>query len=301
MPPMSPDLHGRTALVTGATSGIGEALAARLAADGAAVTITGRSEQRGRDALLRIRRRLEPVADAGPIELRLLDLASMASIRLFAERFRADHDRLDLLILNAGGILDRRVETVDGFEQMFAVNHLGHALLTDLLLDRVITAAPSRIIVVSSVAHRRALRGLDFDDLQSRRRFRPFHTYARTKLANILHARQLALELADTGVIVNAVHPGNVDSRFGRDGDSRILGPLIATFGRFVLKTPDAGARGPHLLATSEDPRHTVTGAYFSKTRRRRPSRAARDPDAARRLREITIRLTAPTPEDHPT
>lgn len=296
-----PDHHRRTALVTGATSGIGEALAIRLVADGFRVVITGRSKERGEAALDRIRAHAERGSTHGSVELGLLDLGALDSVRRFAHTFRTDHDRLDLLVLNAGAILDRRIETIDGFEQMFAVNHLGHALLTDLLLDLLESSAPARIIAVSSIAHRRAFRGLDFDDLQSTRRFRPFHTYARTKLANILLVRQLARELADTGVIVNAVHPGNVDSRFGRDGDSRILGPLIATFGRFVLKSPDAGARAPHLLATSDDPRHTVTGAYFSKTRRRRPSRAARDPEAARRLREISIRLTATTPEDEPT
>jgi len=296
------DLSGRTVLVTGASSGIGEETARRLAALGATVVATSRSPERGAAALERIRAGAGLAPEDPRVRPGALDLASFASIRRFAATLLAETPRLDAVVLNAGGIVDRRAETEEGFEQMFGANHLGHFLLTDLLRERLVASAPARVVVVSSVAHRWAVRGLDFGDLQSRRgRFRPFRTYGRSKLANALFSAELARRLSGTGVTVNAVHPGSVNSRFGRDGDSRVLDPLLAVLGRLVLQDVRAGARGPVLLAGSDDPAVVaLSGAYLSKTRRRRPSRAARDEAAARRLWAESERLVAEHPEPAP-
>jgi NAD(P)-dependent dehydrogenase (short-subunit alcohol dehydrogenase family) len=286
----APDLRERTVLVTGANSGIGKETAVALAAMGARVTITARNPERGRAALDEVRHR-----SANPdVELASLDLASLASVRAFAEEFLATHPELHVLVNNAGLITGTRRVTADGFEEMFGVNHLGHFLLTDLLVERLVASAPARVVVLTSVAHRVAPRGLRFDDLQSERRFRSFAVYGRSKLANAMHAAELARRLQGTGVTVNCVHPGSISSGFGGDGDTRLLGELVASIGRVVMGTPERGARTPVLLASSEDPRFAdATGGYFSHGRRWRPSRAARDEAAARRLWDESARLVA--------
>jgi NAD(P)-dependent dehydrogenase (short-subunit alcohol dehydrogenase family) len=282
-PPPLPDLTGRVAIVTGANSGVGLETARGLAGAGATVVMTARNEAKGRAAIDDVAS--STGADPERLVLGELDLASYASVRAFAAWFLDRFDRLDVLVLNAGGIVGDRRETVDGNEWMFGVNHLGHFLLADLLRERLVASAPSRVVVLSSIAHRWALGGLRFDDLQSTRSFRSGTVYGRSKLANALFASEFAARLADDGVAVNAVHPGSINSGFAGDGDTGILGEVIAVFGRFVLRTPATGARGPLLLAASDDPRYAnATGSYFSKTRRSRAARPARDPDAARRL-----------------
>lgn len=282
------DMSGRTVVITGANAGIGKETAVGLASMGADVVMTARDPRKGREALEEVRAR----SGSNRVEVADLDLASLDSVRTFAERFLTDHDRLDVLVNNAGLISDRRVETADGFEQMFGVNHLGHFLLTNLLTERLRESAPSRVVVVSSLAHRVALGGMRFDDLESRERFRSFTAYGRSKLANLLFTRELARRLAPFGVTVNAVHPGSVASGFAGDGDAGTLGSLMARFGRYVLLSPEAGAHASLLLATSEDPAiASTTGAYFPKGNRRRPSRAARDPRAAARLWDLSAKL----------
>jgi NAD(P)-dependent dehydrogenase (short-subunit alcohol dehydrogenase family) len=186
---------------------------------------------------------------------------------------------------NAGLVLQERRVTVDGFEQTFGVNHLGHFLLTDLLLERL-RANPngSRVVVVSSHAHKMARRGLDFDDLQTeRRRYRGFSAYARSKLANILFTRELARRLDGADITVNALHPGYVDSRFGRDGDTRRWFEVAARIGSVMAITPEAGAETSVYLASSPDV-EGITGEYFYKGRPTKASSAALDDTAAARL-----------------
>ncbi|MCB0978176.1 MAG: SDR family oxidoreductase [Acidimicrobiales bacterium] len=284
----TPDLSGRTMIVTGANAGIGKETAVGLARMGATVVMTARNPAKGAEALEEVRRR----TGSRTVELGLLDLASLASVREFAQRFLSEHDRLDVLVNNAGLITDSRTETADGFEQMFGVNHLGHFLLTELLRDRLVASAPSRVVVVSSIAHRAAIGGLRFDDLQSERSFRSSLVYGRSKLANLLFTLELAEQLAPEGVTVNAVHPGSINSHFGGGGDTKVLGRLISKVGRYVLRSPEVGARASILLASSNLPKVTdSTGAYFPKGHRRPASRRARDVDAARRLWAMSERL----------
>ncbi|MEO6987907.1 MAG: SDR family oxidoreductase [Aquihabitans sp.] len=267
-------MTGKVVLVTGANAGIGRETSLALARMGATVVMAARNPAKGADAVAYVNHR----SDSGRAVPGRLDLASFASIRSFAAWFLDEFDRLDVLINNAGLIVDSRSETEDGFEEMFGVNHLGHFLLTDLLRDRLVASAPSRVVVVSSLAHRVAVRGLHRHDLQAERRFHGFSTYARSKLANLLFARELARQLDGTGVTVNAVHPGSVNSHFGGEGDSGLIGPLISTFGRYLLISPTKGARASVLMASSSAPRiATATGGYFPKGHRRPPSRRARN------------------------
>lgn len=273
-----PDLAGQVVVVTGANAGIGRETALGLARLGATVVMTARDPAKGADAVAYVTNR----SDRGTVVLGHLDLASLSSVRTFADWFLATFDRLDVLVNNAGLIVDTRSETEDGFEQMFGVNHLGHFLLTELLRDRLVASAPARVVVVSSIAHRFAIGGLDRSDLHARRRFRGFRTYSRSKLANLLFAKELSRQLDGTGVTVNAVHPGSVNSHFGGDGDAGAIGSLIAMFGRFVLISPTKGARASVKLAASLHPRvNTTTGGYFPKGHLRPASRRARNAEDA--------------------
>lgn len=285
-----PDLTGRTVLITGANSGIGLETALALAGAGATVVVAGRNPAKVEAAVERVR------AETGSatVEAGIVDLSSFSSIRAFAAEFLERHDRLDVLVNNAGLVLDQRRETAEGFEEMFGVNHLGHFLLTDLLRERLVASAPSRVVVVASTAHRYALRGLDRSDLQHERSFKGFRVYCETKLANVLFARELARRLDGTGVIVHSLHPGSINSGFAGDGDASALGAWIKVFGRIVLRSPKFGARTQVWLASTDDPRVTgTTGGYWSWKRRWKPSRQARDDAQARWLWEQSEQLVA--------
>lgn len=282
-----PDMRGKVVLITGGNSGIGRATAVDLARMGATVLITSRDEKKGADALAEVRRR-SGRDDAAVLPL---DLASLRSVHALADRVLRDHDRLDVLINNAGGVLSERVLTEDGFEATFGVNHLGHFLLTELLLDRIKRSAPARIINVASVAHRFAIGGFSFADPQfERRRYRGAAAYNQSKLANILFTMELARRLAGTGVTANAVHPGAVASGFGSPEDTRGLERLAMVLGRPFLISPERGARTVVYLASSSAVAG-VTGGYFVRCRMHTPSRAARDPQAARQLWELSEKL----------
>jgi NAD(P)-dependent dehydrogenase (short-subunit alcohol dehydrogenase family) len=284
-----PDLTGKVVIVTGANAGLGLETSAALAELGATVVMTARDRAKGERALADVQLR----TGSDRCVLADLDLASFSSIRAFAGWFLDEFDRIDVLVDNAGLILDDRRETEDGFEVMFGVNHLGHFLLTDLLVERLVASAPARVVVVSSVAHRFAVGGLNRSDLQHTARFRGFPVYAHSKLANALFALELARRLEATGVSVNCVHPGSINSHFGGDGDTGIMGAFIKVFGRVVLRSPKAGARTQVLLASSTDARFSGTGGYYSHGRRWRPSRRARDLDEAAFLWEASERLVA--------
>jgi NAD(P)-dependent dehydrogenase (short-subunit alcohol dehydrogenase family) len=281
-----PDLRGRTVVVTGGNSGIGKEAAVDLAGMGARVVIAARNRAKGEAALAEVASR----SGSDTVELANLDLASKASIRAFADDFLASHDQLHVLLNNAGLTLRKRAETADGFEMVFGVNHLGHFLLTELLRDRLVASAPARVVNVASDAHRYARTGLDFDDLMATKRYRPFLTYGRSKLANILFTRELARRLEGTGVTANSLHPGFVASNFAREGDTGTLGNLAMVAGRPFAISAAKGARTSVFLASSPQA-EGVTGQYFAKSTLAKPSKAAEDDAAAARLWTVSEQL----------
>jgi NAD(P)-dependent dehydrogenase (short-subunit alcohol dehydrogenase family) len=286
------DMAGNVVLITGGNTGIGKEAAVGLAGLGARVVITSRNEERGRAA----REEIVARSGNGAVEVMALDLASFRSIRAFAADFLDRFDRLDVLVNNAGLILKSRTETEDGFEATFGINHLGHFLLTDLLLDRLQASPPARVVVVASRAHKGARLGLDFDDLQAERGYRWMDAYNKSKLANIYFTRELARRVDGTGVTVNALHPGFVRSDFGRDGD---LGGLYGWGIKYLAQpfaiSSERGARTTIYLASSPEA-EGVTGGYFYKCKPAAPSKVAEDDGAARRLWEESEQLVASVP-----
>ena len=279
-------MAGQIVLITGGNAGIGKETAVGLASKGAHVVFTSRDAARGEAALAEIKQR----SGNDAVDVMALDLASLASVRAFADAFLDRYDRLNVLIDNAGLVLTSRRVTEDGYETTFQVNHLGHFLLTEMLEERLLASAPARVIVVTSDAHKTARHGLDFDDLQSERKYRSFGVYGKSKLANILFTRELARRLAGTGVTVNCVHPGLVASRFARDGDTGLIGKYFMPLMRPFALSAEQGAATSIFLA-SDPSVEGITGAYWVKCAPLQPSDAALDDDAARKLWDVSEQL----------
>ena len=275
-------LAGRTCLVTGATSGIGLETAFGLVRLGARVLLVGRSRERGNEALQRVRAEDGP----GTAELLLADLASLDEVRRLADAVLEAAPALHLLVNNAGVVNLRRTTTRDGFETMFAVNHLAHFLLTLRLLDRLRESAPSRIVHVASDAHRFGV--LDIDDLQSERRYGAMKSYGRSKFANILFSDELARRLEGSGVTSNSLHPGAVATRLGKNNGW--LGELATGLLRPFFLTPEQGARTTLHVAT-EPTLEKTSGRYFARQKEARPSAATRNPELGRQLWERSVAL----------
>jgi NAD(P)-dependent dehydrogenase (short-subunit alcohol dehydrogenase family) len=284
------ELDGKVAVVTGGNSGIGKYAAIGIAQAGAQVVIAARNAAKAAAAVAEIE---EKAGARGRVEAMPIDLASFASVRAFADAFNARHDRVDVLLNNAGLVLSSREVTVDGHEMQFQVNHLGHFLLTELLHDTLVRSAPARVINVSSWGHTQARGGLDFDDLDwEHRPYRRFAVYSATKLMNVLFTRELARRNDATVLTANALHPGFVASNFGREGDLGTLGDIGMRMVRPFAISSEKGARTSIYLATSPDVAG-VTGQYFVKSRAAQPAKAALDDAAAARLWEISEKLTA--------
>ena len=279
-------MAGRVCVLTGASSGIGLAASVALARAGATMVLVCRDRSRGEAALAQV----AEGASGGQPELELADLASLAQVRDLAARL-GRRPRIDVLINNAGLVLGRRELTDDGYERTLAVNHLAPFLLTNLLLPVLTASAPARVITVSSVAHRGAM--VNFGNLQLERGYLPMLAYANSKLANIWFTRELARRLAGTEVTANCLHPGTVRTRFGGTGAAWLRLGLAASGG--FLRTPESGAATAVFLASSQAV-EAQTGGYYVSGRRRRPSRAARDDERARRLWDISAHLTSLPP-----
>lgn len=281
-PAASGRLAGQTALVTGATSGIGEAVATGLARLGAEVAIVARDEAKGKAALDEIRL----AAPGAKLQLFLCDFASLKSIRVLAAEVDRQLPRLQILVNNAGAVNRFRKTTADGLELTFAVNHLGYFLLTNLLLQKLEASAPARIISTSSAGHR--LGKVDFDDLQAERGYRAFRVYGTSKLENILFTRELARRLEGRGVTANCFHPGPVRSGFGRNNPG--LFNFLVSLGGPFLRTPEKAAETALYLAAAPELAN-VSGRYFANLREARASRAAQNDADARRLWEVSEKL----------
>jgi NAD(P)-dependent dehydrogenase (short-subunit alcohol dehydrogenase family) len=285
------DMTGRVCVVTGATRGIGRSTAERLAELGATLVLVCRRLEEGES----VAREIAAVRGGRPALVVPADLSSQRSIRDVAELIRAAHGHVHVLVNNAGVIPKQRETTVDGLEMQFAVNHLAYFLLTNLLLDRLIDGAPSRVVNVSSGAHQGGR--LDFSDLQSERRYDPVRVYGRTKLANVLFTYELARRLGGTGVTANCLHPGVIATKLMADYMNVPLvgGAIARTFGGSAEK----GAETSVYLAASREI-EGVSGRYFVGQRETRSSPASYDVALQQRLWEESARLaalaTAPAP-----
>ena len=280
-------MRGKIVIATGATSGIGEVAVLKLAQMGARIVLIARDAARAEATIVK----LETAAPGLGHGVHLADLSSMAETREVGAKIAASEPRIDVLVNNAGAVFGSRQTTAEGLERTFALNHMAYFVLTAALRERLAASAPARIVSTASAAHLRA--ALDFDDLQSAKRYSALTVYGRSKLANILFTRELARRCAGTGVTANCLHPGFVATRFG-DGAGGAFAVLIGLAKRFAI-TPEQGADTIVHLASSPDIA-AVSGEYFVKRAIVQPSPRARDDAAARRLWEASERLAAAAP-----
>ena len=287
-----PDQTGRTAVLTGANTGLGYETAAALAAKGAHIVLAVRNIDKGKEAA----RRLEQANPGASVAVQELDLTSLESIRNAADQLKSNYDAIDLLINNAGVMFTPKSTTKDGFELQFGTNHLGHFAFTGLLLDRVLAATGSRVVTVSSQGHR-FVRGIRFDDLQWERSYSRVGAYGQSKLANLMFTYELQRRLTGTNTIAAAAHPGGSRTELTRN-----LPPLVGAATRLVeplFQDADMGAL-PTLRAAT-DP-GVLGGQYFGPDgfgeQRGYPkivasSRPSHDTDAQRRLWAVSEELTS--------
>lgn len=280
---ISNSLLGKTALVTGATNGIGKAAAIALGEMGAEVVLVARNRALAQQTVNEIKR------DTGnqKIDFLVADLSSQAEVRRVAAEFLASGRPLHILLNNAGALFTERQLSVDGIEMTFALNHLGYFLLTNLLLDRIKQSAPARIVNVASRAHE-SVRGINFSDLQFAQKYSPLASYGQSKLANILFTRELARQLEGTQVSVNCLHPGFVATRFGHGTNiMSFIMSLLRPFQRSI----DKGARTSIYLCSSPDVEN-ISGEYFVDCKIAQPKPYAKDDVASKRLWEISKQMT---------
>jgi NAD(P)-dependent dehydrogenase (short-subunit alcohol dehydrogenase family) len=269
-------LSGKTCLVTGATSGIGKETALRLAMLGATVIVPARDPARGRAVRDELRQRVP----GAQIDTLAADLSTLDQVRRLAEEILARHERLDVLVNNAGIISTRRQVTPDGYEATFATNHLAPFLLTNLLRELLERSAPARVVTVASAAHRQ-VRTIPWDDLPYAAHTPIGQTYPLSKLCNILFTVELSRQLTGTGVTANSLHPGFVRTALGRD----VTGLPAAALRLALRLVPGAatGARTSVYLATSPEVAQE-SGRYYVSRRPAKPSALASSAEAAERL-----------------
>ncbi len=274
------NMGGKVVLVTGATGGIGKVTALELAKMGATVVLVGRNPTKTASVVAEFQQNL---AGKGKVDSIIRDLSSLADIRQVAETFLSKYDRLDVLVNNAGGFFAQRLESVDGYEMTFALNHLNYFLLTRLLLDVLKKSAPARIVNVSSGAH--VDQSVSFDDLQRKQKYSSWRVYGESKLMNILFTRSLAKRLDGSGVTVNALHPGFVATSFGHG--KGMMGFFTKIAQKLLAISPQEGAQTSIFLASSPTV-EGVTGKYFSKSQEQKPSAQAMDDQAAEKLWQLS-------------
>jgi len=282
------DMRGKVCLVTGATNGIGRVTALELAKLGAQVVIVARSQERGQAVLDAIRNQ----TGNDSAEMLLADLSDQAQVRKLAADFKARHDRLHVLINNAGVLNFRRRQTVNGLEMTMAVNHAAYYLLTHGLRDLIVASAPARIINVASDAHYRGV--IDFNNLQSKGPYWGMRTYSNSKLMNVMYTYALARRTAGTGVSANVVHPGLVATGFAHNN-----GPLVSLGMRLIMApislTPEKGADTLIWLAASPEV-EGVSGKYWYQRQALRSLETSYDEAAQERLWQATKELVGGDP-----
>ncbi|XP_051867569.1 retinol dehydrogenase 13-like isoform X2 [Pristis pectinata] len=286
--PSTATVSGKTIIVTGANTGIGKETAQELARRGGRIILACRNMEKCEAAAREIRG--ETLNHQ--VYARHLNLASLKSIREFAKKITEEEENINILINNAGIMRCPHWQTEDGFEMQFGVNHLGHFLLTNLLLDKLKNSGNSRIINVSSLAH--VVGEIDFNDLNwEKRKYNTKAAYCQSKLANVLFTKELAKRLDGTGVTVNAVHPGVTNTELGRHTgmhkssfSSTVLGPLFF----LLVKSPKLGAQPSVYLSVAEE-LEGISGKYFDAMKQKDPAPQAVDDETARRLWETSARL----------
>ncbi len=276
-------MTGKVCLITGATSGIGAVTARELARMGCSVVITARDQRKAEIAVDKLR------AESGSIKIDGLvaDLSSQDQVRNLAAEFMRQHNRLDVLINNAGAIYLRRYLSRDGIEMTFAVNHLAPFLLTNLLLEMVIDSTPARIINVASNSHEG--QEIDFDDLESQRNYNFMRAYGRSKLANVMFTFELSRRISGSSVTANAVHPGLVGTNMG--ANNGWLVNLFLPLFRLISLSPEEGAETSIHLASSPEV-EGMSGKYFIQKRAVPSSPSSLDKEKARQLWEVSTDMT---------
>ncbi len=285
-------MSSTTVVVTGGNSGIGLATAVDLARMGSHVVIGCRNPTRGSAAVAHI----AELSGSDKVETHALDLADLRSVERFATAL-GSLSLIDVLINNAGLVLDRREQTAQGFEKTFGTNHLGHFHLTNLLLPQLRAAPAARIINLASFGHSGSVGGIQWDDIDRLRRYSTWRVYGDSKLANILHAEALTRRLAGTPTIAHSLHPGAVHTGFGRDGDTAgATGALmdLSSLGQRLglLRTPEVGAATSLYLATTQEAGNS-SGLYWSHCTRSRPAPWTRRPGDAETLWQNSEQMIA--------
>lgn len=270
-------------LITGANSGMGKAIALKLAQTGARIVMLCRNKERGEAAL----KEVQKLSGNTGVQLMICDLASLKSIRAFCAEFKKKYDRLTVLINNAGVILPGYYKTVDGYELQFGVNHLGHFLLTTELTDLMVESAPARIINVSSGAHK--MGKIHFEDINLEKKYKFWRAYAQSKLANILFTYELAEKLKEKDVTVNSLHPGAVGTSMGINRDTG-FGTFIMKLFKPFFQTPEKGAQTTLYLALAKEV-EKETGKYYYRKKSVTSSKQSYDKDMAKKLWEISEKM----------
>jgi retinol dehydrogenase-12 len=276
------DPNPRLVLITGSTGGIGKRAALVLAKQGWHVIVQGRDPAKAERAA----NELKQESGNAKIDFLVADLSSLKAVRALAAEVKQRYGRLDVLLNNAGAMNPKREVTADGYERTFATNHLAYFLLTNLLLPELQKGNKPRVVNVSSDAHRSG--PLKFDDLMAERGYTAFGQYGRSKLANILFTRELARRAKGVGITVNCLHPGFVASDFLSKGG---LWSLIKPIAYLFAIDEEQGAKTSVYLASSPEV-EGVSGKYFVRCKEKQPKRFAEDDEAARRLWEVSERLT---------
>lgn len=276
-------MRGKTVVVTGATSGIGEVAADRLAQDGARIVFIARDPARGAETL----KHLNAIAGHAEHAAYYADLSRISEMKRVAGEIAAAEPRIDVLLNNAGAMFTTRQVTEDGLEMTFAINHMAYFVVTNLLLENLKAAGGARIVSTASDAHKTGK--IDFADLQSERRYSGFGAYGSSKLMNILFTRELARRLHGTGVTANCLHPGFVATRFA-DNNTGLLSTVFGFAKNFAL-TPEQGAQTIVHLAFSPEV-EGVTGKYFHKSKPAMPSKPAQNDADAVRLWDVSAQIS---------
>ncbi|XP_068579050.1 retinol dehydrogenase 11-like [Cebidichthys violaceus] len=279
-------LEGKTVLITGGNTGIGKETAVDLAKRGARVLLACRDMDRANKAAEEVKKR----SGNDNVIVKKLDLASLQSVRQLAKDVLASEERLDILINNAGVMSCPKWQTEDGFEMQFGVNHLGHFLLTNCLLDLLKKSASSRIVTVSSLAHQRGQ--IYFDDIHQEKDYRPWKSYAQSKLANVLFTRELANKLQGTGVTTYSLHPGVIRTELGRHfwPTMPLWKRVVYTPLMFFIKSPTEGAQTTIYCAVEESLQNE-SGLYYSDCALKTAAPQGLDDEAAKKLWDLSASM----------